>query len=158
MSDFDDDESAADGVSMEDAVSVGEPLPFKKWRISHFYDYVEETGVDYESLSNLNESIRKARVALFRMTDAINSYEREETAAKKKYEHQWRRAYFKSSDKTDSARKTRADLLCEEYEDKYVVAGQLKSELVRAASAVRLELQTLQAIGNNLRQQLKMEE
>lgn len=152
MSNFDEDMETVTGTG---SISITMPQ-FKNWGIDRFYDYDSQI-VDYESIDELNDSIKAARVALFKTTDLINKYERKESEAKAKYDREWRRAYLQSSERTENAKKNRADLVCERFEDELIVSAQVKSELNRLSNAVRLELQTLQSLGNNLRQQLKMD-
>ena len=141
--------SSAPGASIE--------LPnLTKWTVSQVYDYSQQIS-DYGTLADLGAAINAARVALFRITDKINEYERKEKEAKMRYDRAYRRAYLASVEKTESQKRLRAELSCEDLENEYVVAEQLKNELNRTAYTLRLELQTLQAIGNNLRQQMKME-
>lgn len=128
----------------------------KTWSVSQIYDFSQQIS-DYETLSDLGAAINAARVALFRLTDKINEYERREKEAKMRYDRAYRRAYLASVEKTEAQKRLRAELACEELENEYVVAEQLKNELNRTAYTLRLELQTMQAIGNNLRQQMKME-
>lgn len=128
----------------------------KKWSQSTYYDFESEI-VDYESLENLNRSVNAARLALFKVAEMTNNYERLEREAKLKYERSYRREYLASTDKTETAKKARAELMCEELENEYIAHEQVKIELMRMSNTLRLELQTLQAVGNNLRQQIKME-
>lgn len=128
----------------------------KKWKQSSYYNYENEI-VDYESLENLNKSVNQARLALFKVADMTNQYERLEREAKIKYERAYRRAYLSSSEKTETSKKARAELQCEDLENEYISYEQVKTELMRMSNTLRLELQTLQAVGNNLRQQMKME-
>lgn len=151
MSDFDGEEYT-DGVN-----SISFTMPkFKQWRTGRFYDY-ENQIADYSSLEELNDSIKEARIALFKVNETINQYERKAEEAKVRYGREWRREYMKAADKTDAGKKARADLMCERHEDDMIVNNQVKTELVRLSNSLRLELQTLQSLGNNLRQQLKME-
>lgn len=150
--DFSDDDSTAD---VSDVVRYTVPK-LKSWSSSQLYDY-EDIVSDYESIEELNSAINSARKALFNINDKINGAERQERLSKTKYEREHRRAYLGSNEKTESARKARADLLCEELENNVIVYEQVRGELVRMSNAIRLELQTLQALGNNIRQQLKME-
>lgn len=140
-------------------VSVNSPISLPALRRidakEKFYNYTEHV-VDYESLESLNASIVQARMALFEVTEYINSYDRKERKAKVEYERALRREYLKSNAKTDKERSMRAALNCEELENAYIVAGQVREELTRLSSTLRLELQTLQAVGNNIRQQLKV--
>lgn len=140
-------EQAADAYSLPN---------LQNWSLAQVYDYAKQIN-DYETLSDLGNAINVARIALFRLTDRINKYERQERAAKVKYDRAYRRAYLGSSEKTEAQKRLRAELACEHLENAYIEAEQLRIELNRAANSLRLELQTLQAIGNNLRQQMKME-
>lgn len=126
------------------------------WNAKQIYDYTKQI-TDYEDLQQLSGAINAARVALFRVTEQINKYERKEKEAKLRYERAYRRAYLESVEKTEAQKKMRAELACENLENDYIVAEQLKNELSRMSYSLRLELQTLQAVGNNLRQQMKME-
>lgn len=138
---------------LEDSDNFSLPT-FVKWTIGQIYNYSEQI-VDYNSLDDLEETIKKARRALFILTDKINEYDRKERESKVAYDRAWRREYLLSTEKTDAARRARADLKCEEFENEWMTYDQLKKELDRTANSMRLELQTLQATGNNLRQQLK---
>lgn len=125
------------------------------WSAEKFYNYHEQV-IDYEDLKRLNESINEARMGLFRVTDTINYYDREERRLKVIYDRAWRRAYIESNGRTDKERQYRADMVCESMEDDWIVASQLKAELIKVSQTIRMELETLQSIGNNLRQQMKM--
>ena len=136
---------------------AGIQLPtFKKWSQSTYYDYQTQV-VDYESLDHLNTSITAARLALFKVADMINNYERLERESKLAYERSYRRAFIASTEKTDTAKKARAELHCEDLENEWLMNEQVRIELTRMSNSLRIDLQTLSAIGNNLRQQLKME-
>lgn len=148
MSDTDEDFSAYDRASID--------LPsFKKRDFKSIYDYENEI-VDYENLEALNRAIRQARLGLFKVTEHINQYERLETDSKTKYERALRRETLKSTAKTENERKARASLKCEDLENDWLVHHQTREELVRFSHALRLELQSLQGLGNNLRQQMKI--
>lgn len=128
----------------------------KKWSQSTYYDFESEI-VDYESLEKLNRSVNAARLALFKVAEMTNNYERLEREARLKYDRAYRREYLASTAKTETAKKARAELKCEDLENEYIAHEQVKIELMRMSNTLRLELQTLQAVGNNLRQQIKME-
>lgn len=155
---FLDDAKTADGSIEINLPTFDDPsLPsFKKWDTNRYYDYVGQV-VDYESLEELNTSIREARFALFRVMEDINLFERQEKTAKAHYERQHRRAYMSASGRTEAIRRAAADLQCENLENDAMVFEQARLELTRLSNTLRLELQTLQALGNNLRQQMKME-
>jgi len=128
---------------------------FKTWDSSRVYDYEKEI-LDYEELEDLNRTINQARLALFKTTDSISRYEREEREAKLNYERAHRRELLRSTAKTADERRARADLMCEDLENEWIVKSQIKDELIRLSHTLRLELQALQGLGNNLRQQLKI--
>lgn len=128
---------------------------FQKWRGKQVYDYHAQV-MDYESLEQLGQAITKARAGLFALTDKINEYERLEREAKLLYDRTYRREYLTAMEKTESAKRARAELKCEELENEWIKYHQLKEELVRMSFTMKTELQTLQTIANNLRQQLKV--
>lgn len=128
--------------------------PMKEWDVSDDYDYTAFVD-DYTSLQELGASIAQARMALFTWTEKINNAERMERDARTQYERAFRRAYLLSTEKTETAKKERAALVCEDLENEWIMYDQLKKEFERASAAIRTELQTLQSIGNNLRQQMR---
>lgn len=120
------------------------------------YDYVSHVH-DYETLQNLGDAINAARLGLFKATDRLSQAEGRARTAKVAYERNWRRFYLGSKEKTEASKRAYADILSEEYEDNYIVYDQLSKDIYRSVNALRIELQTLQTIGNNIRQQMKME-
>lgn len=128
---------------------------FKNWKMKTAYDYENEIG-DYESIEQLNSTINQARLALFKTAESINKYERLERSAKAEYERAHRRALLQSTAKTADERRARADLMCENLENELLLHSQIKDELIRFSHSLRLELQTLQTLGNNIRQQLRV--
>lgn len=120
-----------------------------------FYDYESEIE-DYEALEDVTSSTNAARLALFRVTEEINECERKVSQYKLAYDRAYRRYYLSlDSVKPDSVRRMRAEMKAEKFEDKLIVQEQFKSELSRLANSLRLELQALQGIGNNVRQQMR---
>lgn len=120
------------------------------------YDYQNEID-DYESIERLSSAINAARRALFEVTDKLNELERKEVSAKLAYERAYKREYLNLyTVKPEAARKITAELKCEKLENKYLSLQQLKNEYYRISNTIRIELQSYQGIGNNLRQQLKI--
>lgn len=146
----------------EDLKSVAEAFDeitipkFKNWDLNSFYDY-EHQIFDYEKLEELSKAITSARIALFEINEKINKCERLAKKTKLNYERTHRRAYLSSNQKTESLRKAYADIQSEDLENDKIVYEQLLAEFIRASNTVRIELQTLQSIGNNIRQQMKMD-
>lgn len=128
---------------------------FKEWEISKYYNY-ENLSADFEDLEELNRQTAAARVALFKLSEMINKAERRAKASKTLYERSYRRKYLESAEKTEAAKKVSAEIQVEDLENRYMYFDQLASELTRAHYALRQELSALQAVGNNLRQQLKV--
>lgn len=128
---------------------------FATWSTRQVYDYVKNI-VDYEDLEDLGKAITQASIGLFKINEKINEYERKEIEAKTNYERQLRRSYLESSAKTEAQRKARAELSCELLENDLLEFKQIKTELVRYASLLRLQLETLQTVSNNVRQQMKL--
>lgn len=142
-------------IRMSEKFPEYEAPDFRQLEASEYFDY-EGQIIDYEDLPELNRTINLARKALYKTTEQINHCERLEQDTRLKYERAHRRAYLSSTGKTETERKTRADLATEDLENDWIAYKQAKSELIRIANAVRIDLQTLQALGNNIRQQLKM--
>lgn len=128
---------------------------FLSWSTDKLYNFSEQT-VDFSTLDEYNAALSEARVAMFKLNERINEYERKERLAKIKYDRSYRRAYLESSEKTETAKRFRAELKCEQLENDLVILEQLNKELQRTAYVLRQELQALQTVGNNLRQQLKI--
>lgn len=149
MTDEDNDDL---GVSGEYSIEIPS---FKEWEISRYYDY-SDLSADFEDLRNLNKQIAAARVALFKLSQSINKAERKAKTAKSLYERSYRRKYMESSEKTENAKKISAEILVEDLENRYMYYEQIVIEFNRAHFAVRQELSALQAVGNNLRQQIKV--
>lgn len=149
MSDHQDDETKeSGGYSIE--------LPeFRNWKISEYYDY-SNLSADFEDLQELNKQTAHARIALFKLSQSINKAEHKAKTAKVKYERHYRRKYINSSEKTEAAKKVSAEIQVEHLENDYMYYEQIVIELNRAHYAVRQELAALQAVGNNLRQQIKV--
>lgn len=141
--------------SLDDDNSHDIVIPdFSKWTVKSMYDY---TNIDYEDLEELSNGITKARRSLFDLTEKIILCERKEKAAKTMYEREYRRSFLDAKGKTEHEKKERASLVCELLENDWLKYNELKNELVRASNTMRIELQTLQAIGNNIRQQMRVE-
>jgi hypothetical protein len=128
---------------------------FQNWSSAQVYDYDTEI-VDYETLEKLNSTIRQARLALFKTTESINKYDRLETTAKTNYDRAFRREFLTSTAKTEAEKRMRAALKCEDLENDWLVQQQIREELIRLSHTLRLELQALQGLGNNIRQQMKV--
>lgn len=127
---------------------------YTNWSVSSIYDF-ENQVTDYNTLAELETSIRAARIALFKTTDKLNKAERQESKHKLIYARKYRREFLQSQEKTQEARKIRAELRCEEEENEWLKWSQLTKELVRLSNALRTELQSLQTTANNLRQQMR---
>lgn len=125
------------------------------WNTQKAYDYANNI-VDYENLEDVGKAITQARIGLFKINEKVNTYERKETVAKTQYDREYRRAYLNSTAKTEMQKKSRAELMCENLENEVIEYKQIKIELLRYSSLLRLELESLQTISNNLRQQMKM--
>jgi len=150
MSDDENDEELDRGV---EGYSIEIPK-FHDLKISKYYDY-SDLSADFHDLHELNKRINAVTVALFKITDTINKAERTAKAAKLKYERKYRRKYLEAQEKTEAAKRVWAEIMVEDLENKYMYYEQLTMELNRASYTLRQELKSLEAIGNNYRQQIK---
>lgn len=138
-----------DTWSEEDFSEVSTP----KLRIPTVEYNIDQYVNSSDNMDNHNRATNAARVALFKVTERLNDAERKMKAAKTEYEREFNRKLLLSTASTSSDRKTEASILTESLYDKYLVWEQLKSEYERHAAVLRVELQTLQGQGNNIRRQ-----
>lgn len=127
---------------------------FNNWNGNQLYNY-SDLITDYSSFEEIEKVLVRARKALFVLNDKINEYERLEKISRKEYERQYRRAYLGTVEKTETARKARAELKCELLENEWMKHEQLKGELVRMSQTMKAEIQTLHTLAYNLRTQVK---
>lgn len=118
--------------------------------------YAYENAVDFETMEEVNRAIGEAKIALFEANNKLSRYEAKLAVAETGYKRAWRREYLSSGQKTDAARKTEADVNCEELEDEVIVHKQVREDLKRLAYALRIEMQSLQTVASNIRQQLNL--
>lgn len=141
---------------MED-LSIPDLIPpsLISWNTKNAYNYADNIA-DYEDLEDLGKAITQARIGLFKLNEKINEYERKEVIAKSNYERQLRRFYLESTAKTEAQKKARAELACEFLENDLLQIKQIKAEIIRYTGLLKSELETLNTVSNNLRQQMKM--
>lgn len=120
-----------------------------------FY-FLSDNVADYEELKGISKSIYHARKALFDVTNMLNEAEHKESIAKNTYDKKFRREMIKADGKTANDRKVRAEMACEDEWDEYYYSSMTKKELERVSQMLRAELQTLQVISNNVRQQMRV--
>lgn len=141
---------------MTEDYSANIVLPnFKEWKTKRFYDY-EAAVIDYSTLEELNAAINAARIAAFKLNDAINIYERKAKEATINYDRAFSREFLLSTEKTESAKRMRAALKCELIENEKLQNEQIKDELIRTARVLNQEMNILNTLANNLRQQIKI--
>lgn len=122
--------------------------------IGNFYS-LEKDATDYEDMVNLNKAIYDARVALIEVTNKINHLEYIESVTKAEYDKKLRNEILKADAKTATERKIKAEIACEDLFDRQFLAGKSKDMYKRIADTLRIELQALQVLSNNVRQQLR---
>lgn len=143
----------------ESSANSDTPLDFtvpdiKSVTFKKFYDY--ELFADFDDMISVNKAIFHAKKGLFQVNAYLAHYEAKVNKAKTIYNRQWRREYLKSNQKTDTARKVNADMQCEELEDDVIVFEQLREDFKKLSYNLKIELQTLQTISSNIRQQINI--
>lgn len=118
--------------------------------------YYEPEFVDFEDLKDLGEAINAARKALYNITLDLSESERKYRSAEYKYSVAMRRSISSSDLKTATDKKIEAEIENEDLELVMLKSKIMYDQLKRAADLLRSELQTLQTISNNVRQQLKI--
>lgn len=115
----------------------------------------ENMLIDYEDTNAINTTINALRVAMFQVSKWIVSAERRERIIKANYDRKLNREYLTSTEKTDARKKAYAALMCEEEENELIYIQQAKSEMVRYSRLLDKEMETINTLSNNMRQQLK---
>lgn len=116
--------------------------------------YTPSQDVDYSTLDEINNSIVRARAALFYTTSQAARMDDKLAKAVSVHKKAWRREFLGATGKTEAARKAEADMACENLEDTVLVYGQAKNALRALGYALKLELQSLQTMSGNIRQTL----
>ena len=122
--------------------------------VTNYYDF--ELFSDFEDLVQVNKAILYAKQALFRVNSKLSIYEGKVSAAKAAFNRKWRREYLKSKVKTDTGRKINADLECEDLEDEVIINEQIRDDFKKLSYILKTELQTLQTVSSNIRQQMSI--
>lgn len=118
------------------------------------YDYNQL--IDFDEMESINKAIEGAMVALFQVSDRLGRYERLLAKAKTVHKRAWSREYVSSTQKTDNARKTEADINTETLEDDVIVYTQARDDLKRMSYDAKTLLQSLQTLSSNFRQQINL--
>lgn len=112
---------------------------------------------DYESWEQLYKTQSEARAELFRLTELINQHDRRAAYYKIRMDREYNRLYLDDSNSSNATlRKISAEIKIEKIADKFYYHDQLKKEYERMAYTLRMEMQMIQSLGNNLRQQARM--
>lgn len=128
----------------------------KTVNLKNLYDY-EDSIADYETFDQLGQAITQARLSLFVVTEKLNKAEVAHRIAKTEYDRTRARMYLQCNERTERAKEAYCDIMCEELEDKVIASESVIKQLNRLSFTLREELQALQMLSNNFRQQLKME-
>lgn len=118
------------------------------------YDYNQL--IDFQEMEAINKAIEGAMIALFKVSESLGRYDRLLTKAKTVHKRAWSREYVASTQKTDNARKTEADINTEDLEDDVIVYTQAREDLKRMANDTKTLLQSLQTLSSNFRQQMNL--
>lgn len=151
----DHDDSSLNRKAQEAANKYGITIPSAK-SIAADKVYNAENLIDYEELHHISKAIAEARVSIFTLTTLGNKYDAKLAKAQATYERAWRREYVKSTAKTDTARKTEADIACEELEDEVIALKQAKNSIKSIMYALKMEMNSLQTLSSNARQQMNL--
>lgn len=122
--------------------------------VKHYYDY--ENSFDFEDIHSLNKEIYNVSRALYVVTEKLNTADRMAVRLSHKYERKYRQLYLTMDGKTESIKKAKSEMECEDDYEQVLIYKQVVKELERSANVLRSHLQTLQALSNNIRQQLRL--
>lgn len=123
---------------------------------SNFYDNLYDL-LSYEDLATTNARIQTVVKNLHATNEAYKTADQYSVEAHTRFERAYRRFYLDLDEvKPDSARKMRASLKAEDYEDEFLYFEQKKKELAKIADGLRSELKALEILSNNYRRELQV--
>lgn len=133
------------------------PSPDRLGVGSQYDDYEPNPDVDYTDLTSVNRELVELRIRLHRVRKELKHAERESLKAKYAYEQDKKRTWIGISGGSDKSREAMAELICEESYSRYLVAATVAKEISQHSRDIRIELDTLIAIANNLRRQIDLQ-
>lgn len=128
-----------------------------KWdRNNEIQDLEILNNVNHDDLTTLNKALVQLSKDLNKINEAIKKTEDYATRLDMQYKHNFRDLVIHSEYKTDSQKKMYAEIACEELEYQLVYYKMLLGQQKRYANTVRLQLDIIQTIGNNVRKEMGM--
>jgi hypothetical protein len=116
-----------------------------------FSNYMPPEDIDYGDLVSINRELVQLRIRLNTVRQELRTAEREVIRTKHAYNALKRRTLIGLSGGTEKSREAAAELLSErEYTD-FLVADSIAKELTQHNRDLRIELDALKELSNNLR-------
>lgn len=143
-------------INIDNIPSFSLPAPGTVSVISEYDAYEPSDDIDYTNLSSINQELSSLRVRLHRVRKELKNAERAALRLKYDYDQQKKRTWIGISGGSDKSREAMAELICEESYSKYLVAATVAKEISQHSRDIRLELDTLRELSNNLRRQIDL--
>lgn len=131
------------------------PQDIPDWNADKKYNY-EDTQLDYNKIENLNTALITLSKKMNLINDKMTTYEKKKTKQEIIYKRHYRREFLSAEVSTESHRKIKAELACEDDEMKLAYLVNILDELQRLSWQLRTQLQILETLGHNLRRELNL--
>lgn len=115
-----------------------------------------DSQVDVSDLCGVNEALRRVRSRLIETRRLINARARAYQDAETAYQQALRRARLTVDGRTAAEREALAEVMCEQKESTMRVSKALLDEATGLQRVLRMELDGLEALSNNLRAEMKL--
>jgi len=116
----------------------------------------EQAGTNVTDMQIVNEQIDKLRIGMYGLYQHIQKAERKLAGAKRKYEMTYNRIYLKTDDvKTDSQRRSVADIKCEKLRNRLEVYDAIVKDLRSRSRLMANDLDALKTLSYNMRKEIQ---
>lgn len=111
-------------------------------------------NIDYRDLDNLNQALIKTAISTSEINKKLSKYERAEAKYEIEYKRKYRYELTNSNLATESKNKLNAEIKCEDLEMKILYCKQIIGELKRISNSLRMHLEIIETLGNNVRKEM----
>jgi threonine synthase len=144
-------------INIEDLKEATLPTPSSVTITSQYQDYRPSEDVDFTDLSNVTKEIIALRVRLHGIRIELKTAKRNALKAKWTYEKEKKRVWIGITGGSDKSREAVAELMTEQLMTDSLIASAVADEISQHNRDLRMDLDALKEISNNLRRQIDLQ-
>lgn len=144
-------------INLDDLPGSVLPAPGKVSIVSEYENYQPDVDVDFTDLSNVTREIIALRIRLHRIRIELKAAKRKALQAKWVYEKEKKRVWIGITGGSDKSREAAAELMTEQLMTDSLVASAVADEITQHNRDLRMDLDALKEISNNLRRQIDLQ-